>query len=106
MALPTTAEGESWFYKVFEAESRRLHDDPWRNVYFLQLDFLGMFRPVVAHRRPHTDDMIQMCVDLGIEVPDRSPRFILGVDVSRPGSERTVIWSRRCGKTVIAEAMR
>ena len=31
----------------------------------------------LRRRRPHTDDMMQMCVDLGIDVPD----VPLGIDV-------------------------
>lgn len=41
-------------------------------------------------RRPITDDMVQMCVDLGIKPVAYGPDWF-GLDVAAPGADATVI---------------
>jgi hypothetical protein len=68
MAIPTTA----FQIEMLHHEFMRRMQEPMRlmrELYYPRL-FDLIYRRMFL-QRPHTDDMMQMCADLGIDVPDR-----------------------------------
>lgn len=69
MAIPQTAVQIAMMMEALEKNAGR-----WRESFQLlyATPILDMIRRRVILRRPHTDDMMQMLVDLGIEPPERN----------------------------------
>ena len=72
MPTPTTAVEVKMMMSSFDASysAWREHFTAMVNGVFGSRLFLCAFEP---RHRPHTDDMMQMLADLGIEPPDRQP---------------------------------
>lgn len=67
VASPTTAIEVEMMMEVWRRDNARMAEII-QNLYRPFWDrMIGLLIP----KRPYTDDMMQMCVDLGIEVPDR-----------------------------------
>ncbi len=68
MALPTTAVQIEMLKGCFDADflAWREHFQAMINGVFGMREFLRPFEP---RHRPHTDDMIQMLADIGVEPP-------------------------------------
>lgn len=68
MALPQTAVQIEMMMQAYRKRQVGMID-VMRRLYFPPLFELLAKRLFL--QRPRTDDMMQMCVDLGVEVPDR-----------------------------------
>lgn len=69
MAVPTTAVQIEMMQRAFDHNIASFRE---RVLIPYQNSLLEMLCRRIIRRRPHTDDMMQMLVDLGIEPPERN----------------------------------
>lgn len=69
MARPTTAIQIEIMLAAWRRDIERNRDEIYR-IFFPPL--FDRITRLVVRRRPRTDDMMQMCDDLGVDVPDRN----------------------------------
>lgn len=69
MVLPTTALQVEMMVAAWRREQDNIVET-MKRIYFPPL--LDRLLRLTIKRRPCTDDMMQMCVDLGVDVPDRN----------------------------------
>lgn len=70
MATPTTATEIAWAAKLYNEHIKRFNND--FNILFVST-LTAMTLKRIFLQRPHTDDMMEMCFVLGIDVPDFQP---------------------------------
>jgi hypothetical protein len=78
MATPTSAIQIQMMQREFD---RKLVSFRERVLVPFQNSLLDMICRRVIRRRPHTDDMMQMLVDLGIEPPDENMIIPTGLTI-------------------------
>ena len=66
MPLPTTAAEVEMALSLWRAEKDRVVEIMWQTFWPPLFD---LFRRRCFLQRPHTDDMIQMLADIGVEPP-------------------------------------
>ena len=67
MPLPTTAAEVEMALSLWRAEKDRVVEIMWQTFWPPLFD---LFRRRCFPQRPHTDDMMQMLADIGVEPPD------------------------------------